>query len=254
MTDHSPDTAHVKALHHAPTQLTDPGRLIAAIPHLIGFHPTTALVLITLDHGDIVLTTCYDLNAEPTGTRGLVTTISNAARNLDAPAFFACIVDDDPDQTNTRGRRLLHRQLTRTFDTQNQDIDVFGVSSFTTGARWFDYSLPDYLNGTLPDPATSPVADPGRVVHTDYEVLAATLQPDDADTISRRSHLIDSILNTATDPWPADRGEIRRMLAHVRRHIAQAGHRTEPLTDRRSPNWPSPCPTRRSATSPCPPR
>ncbi|XVV06711.1 DUF4192 domain-containing protein [Actinosynnema sp. CA-248983] len=232
-TDDNTGTARVNAMRHAPAELSDPGRLIAAIPHLIGFRPTCALILIALYRGNIVLTTWYDLSTAPTSERGLATAISATARHLGGAAFFACIVDD-PDRANTRGRRLLHRQLIITFATQNQDIDLFGVSDLTAGARWFEYSLPDYHNGTLPDPDASPVAlaaARGHVVYPSYEALAATLEPDDVDDLTRRANLIDGILNDATAQWPGDKGETRRMLAVVRRHVDQAADRVDPLTD-----------------------
>ncbi|WP_309117040.1 DUF4192 domain-containing protein [Saccharothrix sp.] len=235
MTDDSAETVHVDAPRHASVELSDPGRLIAVIPHLIGFQPTDALVLIALHHGDIVVTAWYDLSDASTSARGLADEVAATTRHLHDAVFVACIVGDDPDQANTQGRRLLHKQLVTTFATQNRDIHVYGVRDVSAGARWFDYSLPDHRHGTLPDPDISPAATAAAhdtVVHPSYEALAATLEPDNTDDVTRRSNLIDSILTNTANTSAGDKGETRRLLALVRKHIEQAAHRVDPLTDR----------------------
>jgi len=152
------------ALH---PRVSTAGDLFAALPVLLGFHPTDSVVLVTVHYtsagsftGPVLrkdLTQCFD-----PATAGF----AQAARMCfeeGAAAVLVLVVDThalviDPAGTTVRAaqhQELLHR-LTSAFTAVGVNVQAaFCTTAIAEGARW--WSLLEDGHGVVPDPAASPI-------------------------------------------------------------------------------------------------
>jgi hypothetical protein len=183
-------------------QIADTENLLAAVPHLLGFHPVDSLVVIGLQGNDpmtIGLTLRVDLPppeqhdalaeqlAIPLtkhGTAGAVLLIVGGADGVDAAP---------PDD-------LPHRAMTTRLEVAfaQEGIPVvhrLWLPNTGHGARWSCYDDED-CGGSLPDPATTPLAAAsvlaGAVTMSTREDLVAGLATADATALARRARLLDT--------------------------------------------------------------
>src|SRR5438874_6565726 len=128
--------------------------LIAAVPALLAFHPTDCLVAIYLHQDRLVLAARQDLAAltaqpaalvtptayVPTDTVHLILITDNAGPNGTPP--WTAALDAVRDQMRQAGLHIAHATW---------------VAAVQPGAQWCCYDHPA-CHGTLPDPATTPLA------------------------------------------------------------------------------------------------
>jgi hypothetical protein len=177
--------------------LRQPGELLAAIPHVLGFHPVDSLVVVGL-HG------------KPTTTLGLVlrvdlpppTRYQDLAQQLLVPlaehrtAGVALAVvgahDYAPDE------ELPHRRLLAECESVFADAGIPVIHQVWTpdtagGAQWRCYDEADCA-GILPDPGgtamAAAAAAAGVVTYDRREDIAATLAPDDDEVLACRAALL----------------------------------------------------------------
>jgi hypothetical protein len=164
-------------------RLTTPAGLLAAIPHLLGFHPASSLVIIGTRPPDtaVTVTIRYDL-PDPPGTRQAAYIAAHAAAVLAAAqADQAVAAGYGPGRLVTPLIRQLQAHtapglpLTEILRTEN--------------GRYWSYlcTTPGCCpaHGTLFDPAAEPAAAAlaaGRPVLASREELAATIAPTAAKT------------------------------------------------------------------------
>jgi hypothetical protein len=174
-------------------RLSNPAELIAAVPHLLGFHPQDSVVLIALHDKRIGLTLRADLvptedasllaeqmllpmaRQQPTGV-ALVVIGSELSAEGDPP--YRALVDVLDDVFSGAGLRVVHAAW---------------AAATAGGAPWRCYDDP-LCAGTVADPATTPLAAAtvaaGAVTFGNREQLAALLTQDDPVALQRRGVLL----------------------------------------------------------------
>ena len=176
-------------------RLSNPSELIAAVPHLLGFHPHDSVVLLALHGKSLGLTLRTDLVADdeaPRLAKQLLTPISRQR-----PTGVALVViggEGIPDGD------LPHRALVTAIDDVLTGaglpvVHAAWTTETTSGALWRCYDDP-LCAGTVADPAISPLAAAtvaaGAVTFGSREELAKLLAPEDPAALQRRAALLDA--------------------------------------------------------------
>ncbi|MQA14368.1 MAG: DUF4192 family protein [Pseudonocardiaceae bacterium] len=175
-------------------RLSEPAELIAAVPHLLGFHPRDSIVVITLHGRRIGLTLRADLAAE--GSEDLLAEqlMTPIARQRPSGAVLL-VLGGDSDAT-----ALPHRRLVDAVDESLAAADIpvlhaVWAGSTSPGAPWCCYDEPGCA-GVVADPGASPIAAAsvaaGTVTFDTREQLAALLEPDGPAALARRARLLDA--------------------------------------------------------------
>ncbi|WP_367130797.1 DUF4192 domain-containing protein [Saccharothrix sp. HUAS TT1] len=215
-----------------PTRLREPGELIAAVPHLLGFHPSDSIVVVLVRDHAVAVTLRVDL--PPPGAVG------RAVERITAP-LTACGADEaavvvigggsgDPPE------HLPHSALV---DRVDDLLHAAGVSLLTAvwsratakGETWFDYHDVG-TSGAVPDPASTPFAAAsaveGHITHASRAAMGELLAPDPPSALSRRAALLNRL--AVDDVQPDDTVPPRhRELVHA--EVVRAATRKRPLTD-----------------------
>jgi Domain of unknown function (DUF4192) len=164
--------------------------LIAAVPALLGFHPTNSLVAIYLHRDRLVLAARQDLATltarpaalvtptayVPTDTIHLILITDDNGPNGTPP--WTAALDAVRDQMRQVGLHIAHATW---------------VPAVQPGAPWRCYDDPS-CRGTLADPGTTPLAaaaaDARHPIHPSRDALTRHLRPDDPQALHRRAALI----------------------------------------------------------------
>lgn len=203
-------------------RLSDPAELVAAIPHLLGFHPQDSVVLIALHGKNLGLTLRADL--VDIGQVPLLAEQMLAPLLRQEPTGVALVViGGEPGGDGTPP----HRPLVDALDQALADaglplVHAAWTSATAAGAPWRCYDDP-LCEGVLPDPATSPLAAAtvaaGAVTFEKREDLVALLEQHDVQALARRS----ALLHAADAEHPMTAGlRARRfsLLEGLRRQVA----------------------------------
>ncbi|SDC46363.1 DUF4192 domain-containing protein [Actinokineospora iranica] len=217
--------------------LEDGGDLIAAIPHLLGFHPADSLVLVTLLGEDSV---CLgpiiraDLPAAADAA-SLAEHLSSVITEHRARSVFVVIVGGDadaPPDLPFPPQRHVVDAVTAAFATKDISVDhALWTPTASESEHWRCYTHPT-CSGTVADPGASPIAAfltvAGLVTYPTREALADTLAPDPEADLNRRSALIDAIVDTELAADAADPAAFIRDLALVESTLAAFHSAPEP--------------------------
>lgn len=203
-------------------RLSDPAALIAAVPHLLGFHPHDSVVLMALHGKKLGLTVRADLvaleHAEPLAEQLLVP----MARQRPTGVALVAIGGE-----LTAAGEPPHGTLVGTIG------GVFGragllvvhavwVAETAAGALWRCYEDPSCA-GTIGDPEATALAAAtvaaGAVTFRDREQLVAVLAAADPGILQRRARLLDAA--EAEHPMSAElRARRLSRLDELRRAVA----------------------------------
>ncbi|NUT51690.1 MAG: DUF4192 domain-containing protein [Saccharothrix sp.] len=216
-----------------PTRLRDPGDLIAAVPHLLGFHPFDSVVVLVVRDHDIALTLRADLpppGAPNTVADRLAAPLSRY-RGADAMVVVIGGGSGDPPE---------HLPHDAVVDELDGALGVVGVHlmlavwarATAKGERWFDYHDVG-ATGTVPDPSATAFAAAsaaeGYVTHTSREAMAELLAPDPPEALSRRAALVNR--RAADHPPEAEDTVPPRHRDLIHAEVLRATTRKRPLTD-----------------------
>jgi Domain of unknown function (DUF4192) len=200
--------------------LQDPGELIAAIPYLVGFHPTNSLaaVLLLSDENGTRVAGC-GLATLPTAEQYedcAVHTLALATCR-GANAVMAVVISDN----HQMGQETLPY---RDFIEQLDDIlaggdvelrDAVWCATTTPGSPWACYVHPDGY-GDVPPPEQTPVAAAsvaaGLVTFANERDLVAALEPDEDELLDRRIAVIERMVAVAEHS-----GELVSLAGTIRR-------------------------------------
>jgi hypothetical protein len=167
------------------------GDLIAAVPALLGFHPTDSLIAIYLRQDRLVLAARQDLASlaerpdalitptsyVPTDTVHLIL-ITDSAGGVDGSPPQAAAVGAVRDRMRQAGVNLAHAAW---------------APAVQPGQPWYCYDDPT-CRGSIPDPHTTPLAraatEAGQPIHPSRDALTRQLHPDDPQALRRRAALI----------------------------------------------------------------
>jgi Domain of unknown function (DUF4192) len=192
-------SASPAALPPAPVlRMRDPGELLAALPYLLGFHPCESLVVLAFGGRSgrrVGMTQRVDLPPPEHVASVCAAMASNAL--LDRPTGAAVLVvgGGDPSGDGAGPPRAA------LVDTATEALEGHGVPvrmrawSGSTAARapWACYDECGCA-GTLPDPATTPLAATavaaGVLVHADRAELQQLVAPVPAEVLRRRERLL----------------------------------------------------------------
>lgn len=210
-----------------------PGDLIAALPHLLGFHPVDSLLLLAIEHHDVALTLRTDLDGAGSPAVPLDQLVLPMTRHPDATAVAVVVgggagdppedlphdalVDDLDDTLSRAGIPLLLAVWTR---------------ATAAGEPWFDYHDAG-TRGTVPDPGSTVLAAVkavwGQVTYPDREAMVDLLAPDPPEALFRRAALLRR--RTASPDPPAGNATRARQCELIRAEVVRAATRKRPLTD-----------------------
>lgn len=205
-------------------RLSDPAELIAAVPHLLGFHPRDSLVIITLQGRRLGLTLRSDLVAEGSEQQLAAQLLGPIARQRPSGAIVLIIGGCRPPPSD-----LPHR---RTVDAVDDALTAAGIpvthaawaASTSAGADWRCYDEAGCA-GSVADPDLCPIAAAsvaaGVVTFDTREQLAELLTPDDPAVLERRSRMLDG--DDARQPLHAPTVRERRALLDRLHADAEAG-------------------------------
>jgi hypothetical protein len=200
-------------------RISDPGEVAAAVPQLLGFHPTESLVLIALggaSGGRVRLTARADLPPDryaPVVARDVVDRLTTGGPAA-AVAAVAVVVSEAPDDGTAGDPGLPHQRLVHelVLACTARRLPLRDVLLVRNG-RWWSYDCPHPccapgagtpLPGGVSELAAASVA-AGVVVAPDRAALAARLDPADG---------------------PAEEGMLRACrdaMAHAAAGISQRG-------------------------------
>ncbi len=212
-----------------PIRVRGAGDLYAAIPHLMGFHPSDSLVVLVLKDNVISMTMRVDLPRPR--HRGML------AAQLEAPLLehsaTEVIVAVVCPPSAHMPEELPHEPLVTALRHKLggagiEVIEAVWLSSCQKDAQWLCYLDVD-CHGRLPDPQLSAVAaasaHEGQVTFESRAALAAIAALDQPEALERRSALLDELMTSTGEPDPSVE------LHRVRAAIDAVAERKGPLPD-----------------------
>lgn len=237
---------------HSRITLSDPGDLLAAVPHLIGFHPTDSLVVITVHGtpgaGGIGITARIDLppigqharvaqhmvtgpvaQDEPDGV--ILVVVGGQHSGAEGPPDDVLIPGQRGDAATSGRPSPPHEELVlalrEALDERAVPV-VFAAwtSEIAESNPWRTYG--DGRTGRIPDPGASPLAAAmaasGSVTFRSREELAQLLAQDGTQNLARRSARLTSLHeqrheaeSEATAPGRPGRDVLERVWGAVNR-------------------------------------
>jgi len=202
--------------------LSDPGQLIAAIPHLLGFRPADSVVVIG-HRGPAGRAVGAVMRADlppPGYERDLAGRLLPALLDDGAIGATVVIVGGAPPgpAADPPGATLVGTIREVLGQVRLQLLHALRTPEIRSGARWSCFS-DSTCTGELPDPACTVLAaasaTAGAVTFGSREALARLLDPVDAGTLRRRSVSLDSAADAGGDHPDSD-SAVREACAHVR--------------------------------------
>jgi hypothetical protein len=216
-----------------PVRLHEPGELIAAVPHMLGFHPQDSLVLLALK-GDqpnkVGLTLRVDL-PPARHRRALADQLLLPVHEHESSAVLVLVVGGGPADPPAVPHRELIEVLSDALATIGVPlVHAAWAESTGAGASWRCYDDAECA-GTVPDPRgtalAAATAAAGLVTFASRDELAALLTPDDESDLARRSAMLDHAAEAAERTGSDPRAALRR----VREAVERTAERDGPLDD-----------------------
>lgn len=176
-------------------RLSDSSELIAAVPHLLGFHPRESVVLLALHGTRLGLSLRADLVEDDQAPLLAEQLVQPIARHRPTGVALV-VVGGKPSPAGEPPHRALVRALTAALaSTGLPVVHAAWTAETVRGARWCCYDDPA-CTGTVVDPATSPLAAAtvaaGAVTFSSKEEMAAMLSGEDTAALQRRVELLDA--------------------------------------------------------------
>lgn len=204
-------------------RLSDPAELIAAVPHLLGFHPHESVVLIALHGTKIGLTVRTDLvplDQAPVLAEQLLVPMTRQR-----PTGVVLVVIGDSSEAD---RTPPHGALVSVLETVFGDaglpvVHAAWAAATAAGAPWYCYDDPQCA-GTIADPAATALAAAsvatGAVTYRNRDELAALLTGEEPAVLRRRTRLLEA--TEAEHPMTATvRGKRLSRLEELHRAASQ---------------------------------
>ena len=221
--------------------LEDPADVLAAIPHMLGFHPEHSLVVIIIHDLDSVprfgTTLRVDLPCRSKERLVAEYLLSGPLKRQRAEAVFtavvgqqrACDCDDeccaplDSPETSPTGlpHEALAAVLREVFDEAGvTTVHALWAPEIQAGAEWKCYDAPG-CGGILPDPSSSAVAAAmtaaGVVTFRNREELRELIAPEPAGELTLRSAKLDALVEERQDGPEQARRDLQTVFAAIRR-------------------------------------
>jgi len=185
----------MRGIRNVPT-LDKPQDVLAAVPHLLGFHPQDSLVVLCMEQRQTIATMRVDL-PPVLHRRASAIQLVDAARGQNADGVLLLVIGGGVAEPSANGlpHSGLIEVMKETVSSQGmRTIFTAWAESTKAGARWHSYEDPDWT-GTLPDPRATELAAAtaaaGLVTFASREELAAQLAPAADEILARRTALLD---------------------------------------------------------------
>lgn len=212
-----------------------PGDLVAAVPHLLGFHPVKSVIVLGLRGAGTLLGLALRVDLPPPPGRHrdlaeqLVVPLTQQSTKAVTLIVIGCVED-------TCGPP--HIDVLDTFTEVFAEAGIpvnhrIWAAATAEGAYWRCYDE-EGCSGVVPDPATTPLAAAtvlaGAVTYQRREDIADTLAPEDDEILVRRAELLQRA-SEDTEPSDEDLARSARLFAAVREAVQRAGEGELALTD-----------------------
>jgi hypothetical protein len=217
-------------------QVDGPGELVAALPHLLAFHPVDSLVALVLSDTRptmVAMSLRVDLPA-PRHRRALAHQLLIPIRGEAGSVVLVVVGGGTPDPP----RSLPHQGLIDCMESvlAAADIRLAGAvwaSATSEGAQWIAYGDVG-RTGSVPDPTRSAMAAAcaaaGMITFDSRADLAAVLAPDAPEALTRREALLDEAALRADVEQDREQAA-RKGLLLVTRAVTNTHDRLAPLPD-----------------------
>ncbi|NIH79419.1 DUF4192 domain-containing protein [Amycolatopsis viridis] len=212
-------------------RISDPGELVAAVPHLLSFRPGPSVILLNHSRGRerrIIPVIRADLPGEP-HERDVVRELVDRLLRHPGAGVTVVIVGSRLGH-RARPGELPHRSLTQrlitALDEAGRPVDhALWVPEIRGGAPWTCYH-DDCGAGVLPDDRetvmAATMATRGWVTHDSREELVRQLDPDDPAALDRRQRLLDDAVEALAGTGRSAEEERAGRLAVVRAALGRA--------------------------------
>ncbi|MEV8440808.1 DUF4192 domain-containing protein [Actinosynnema sp. NPDC051121] len=213
--------------------LTDPGELIAAIPYLLGFHPSRAFILVTFADEDdayrLLGVVGIDLPQPEDHVRLAHRFAAGAVQHDATAAALVVIGEGEPNLPSPLPEPHLIAAMTHELRAHGLDIvHTVWAAATASASLWRCYGPPEW-SGVVPDPAQTAVAAAtvaaGRVTFASRAELLALLAPDHEPILRSRAARIHQLLaETAAQRRVAGNTATRDSFNAVQAAIDAAHH------------------------------
>lgn len=236
---------------HSTVKLTDPGDVLAAVPHLLGFHPVNSLVILTVHRNSasvrLGMAVRVDLPGPEESSRVVEHLVKGPVLRQGADAVILVVVGGHADigaiPTGVEGGGAVptprrseagpdpvdppHGDLVGSLrdvlgDAALPVVHAIWTTEIRQGLPWHCYD--EHRSGTTADPQTSPLAAAmaaaGSVTFADREELAGLVASEPAESIARRAARLDALYEeTEQDRVSAERAsrDLEVVLGAIRR-------------------------------------
>ena len=222
----------------AAVTIRTPADLIAALPALLGYHPSGVLVIIALRASRVLTLATIDLAAfgNPDAASHLteaVTRLAAASKRHHADSAHIVVVGPAPDTDQPTPTPAMLEPVRAALSAEGLHLAHAAFTpAIEDGARWHCLDDPA-CHGRLPDPQSTLAAATevaaGRPIYRSRTELTDTLRGDHPDALTRRARLIATAQQAAAHTDPATlQARHRRLIADA---IAHARHGVLPDTD-----------------------
>jgi hypothetical protein len=217
-------------------QVHGPADLVAAVPHLLAFHPVDSLVVLVLsddDAGKVAMSLRVDL-PPPRHRRALARQLLAPIRCDAGSVVLVVVGGGTPDPPSALPHQGLVDCLAAALATAAVPlVDAIWASGTAEGDRWIEYG-PAGRTGVVPDPAVSELAAAcaaaGMVTFASRADLAAVVAPDAPEALSRREALLDEATLRAERDQDREQAA-RKGLLLITRAVTNAYGRTTRMSD-----------------------
>ncbi|GGP40662.1 DUF4192 domain-containing protein [Saccharothrix coeruleofusca] len=215
------------------TPLRDPGDLIAAVPHLLGFHPCDSVVVVLVEGSAVAMTLRADLPPPQHTRRAVEQLLPALSRQAGATAVVVVVGGPRPDPPERLPREDLITHLGAAFDAVGIRLAcAVWTQAAEKGTPWFDYWDLGSA-GTTPDPRGTALAAAsaamGFVTYPSRDAMVQVLAPAPEQVLARRSEALDRLVAESQAVPPRDAARHGRALVH--QAVTAAADRKTPLTD-----------------------
>lgn len=208
-------------------RLHRPADLLAALPHLLGFHPENSLIAIMISREQPArIDGAFRLDLPDADLADAVRDqLAGVLRDRRPSAVVLAVIGGPVPPDGPPARPALVAALTETLTGQGLSVPhALWAPRLAAGEPWHCYQHPD-CGGELPDPGESELAAvnvvDGFVTFASREELVALLTPDDPAALSRREER----LGAAQDAADADRSMHDDTVQRDFRLVLDAVHR-----------------------------
>lgn len=180
---------------HQPIVFDGPGDLIAAVPHILGFHPVQSLIVVgwTDDTPAQIIMTARVSLPSPAGQHSTAWQLLNVVIMQSLTRVTLIVIDPDSSPPNLPHRGLMAECGALFAQAGVTVAEQVWTATTTEGGSWRCYEH-DGCTGPVPDPRSTVLAavrvHAGLVTHDRREDRAATLAPVADEVLTRRADLL----------------------------------------------------------------